>query len=278
MNIKLTKRLSLFTKRVNVVLRFWITDKKVEKWANGKNIFFVLAIGRSGTKFLADLLNKAPGTYVAHEPVQRDFRAYQRAFHSEEEAMKYIQGFRKREIYLRCRDKGINTYGEVNSVLRRHCNALKQAFPEAVFLHLIRDGREVVRSMMSRDTMTEKDPKIQYIYPAENDPCCDKWSEMTRFEKLCWLWRVENEYLQNVIQAGPIQIEKLCSSYKYFEKHVLIPLNLEISEDIWLQHAKLPKNVTREYKFSHFSQWDGKTAETFENICGEEMEANGYSF
>jgi len=270
------KRLSLFTKRMNVMLRFWITDKKVEKWADSENIFFILSIGRSGTKFLAHLLNEAPGAYVAHEPVKQDVKAYREAFHSEKKATDYIHRFRKKEIYLRCKDKRIDTYGEVNSAIRRHCNALKQAFPEAVFLHLIRDGREVVRSMMSRDTMTEKDPKIQYLYPTESDPWGDKWSQMTRFEKLCWLWRVENEYLRNAIQAKAIQLEKLCSSYKYFEKHVLIPLNLEISEDIWLEHAKSPKNVTREYKFPHFSEWDGKTAETFSKICGEEAVRNGY--
>jgi hypothetical protein len=275
MDIKLTKRSSLFTKRMNVGLRFLITDKKVEKWANGKNIFFVLAIGRSGTKFLADLLNKAPGTYVAHEPVQRDFRAYQRAFHSEEEAMKYIQGFRKREIYLRCRDKGINTYGEVDSVLRRHGNALREAFPRASFIHLIRDGRDVVRSMISRDTLTPRDPKTKYIYPTSKDLFKDQWPHMSRFERLCWLWAVENGYLRGCI-GHKVRFEEVISDYEYFRQEILDPLCLDIPEETWRKAVRLPKNVTKQYGIPHWTTWKASETQTFLRICGREMRANGY--
>lgn len=254
---------------------FWISKRKIDTWAESKNIFFILAIGRSGTKFLADLLSKAPGAYVVHEPVRADFLAYQRAFHSEEEAMKYIQVFRKREIYLRCRDRKINTYGEVNSALRRHCNALKHAFPKAVFIHLIRDGRDVLRSMMSRKTMTSEDPNTRLIYPVDGDPYRDSWPKMTRFERLCWYWQVENQYLRKYI-AKTIRLEELVSSYDYFKRELLDPLGLQLSEEVWQKAAESPKNVTENYAIPHWSEWPRSKLDAFLGICGEEMEANGY--
>lgn len=266
----------MLSKRINVMLRsLWITDEEVKKWANGKNIFFVLAIGRSGTKFLAELLNKAPGAYVVHEPVRDDFQAHQRAFHSEEEARNYIHRFRKKEIYLRARNADIHTYGEVNGILRRHCLVLKEAFPNAKFIHLIRDGRDVVRSMMSRNTMKAEDPNTKFIYPKRRNPWTNKWPEMTRFEKLCWYWAVENRYLRKQIEKA-VQLEKLVSSYDYFNAELLEPLGLKIPQRIWEKTASTPKNVTDEHVIPHWSNWDYEIMQKFNALCDEEMIRNGY--
>lgn len=260
---------------IKTKLKFWINDRKIKEWANSKNIFFILAIGRSGTKFLADLLDKAPGTLVVHEPIQDDFQAYQEGFHSEAKAEHYIQSLRKKEIYLRLGNQHIDTYGEVNGVLRRHCLALKKEFPNAKFIHLIRDGRDVVRSMISRKTMTVEDPNTKHISPRLEDVWFDKWSEMSRFEKLCWYWQVENRYLRINIQKR-VQLEKVIADYEYFQKYVLKPLELEITEDVWRKDIDSPKNVTKEYKIPHWSEWDYDMMQKFFAICGEEMKKNGY--
>ena len=135
-------------KMIKGLLLFWISKEEIEKWIKKKKIFFILSIGRSGTNFFANLLDKALKTYIVHEPVGSDHRAYQEAYHSEEKAFKYIAKFRKKEIYLRTKKKNFNTYGEVNSILRRHNFALKNSFPKAHFFHLIRDGRDVVQKNM----------------------------------------------------------------------------------------------------------------------------------
>ena len=163
---------------------FSITDKDFNEWAKSQRIFFILAIGRSGTKFLANLLNQAPGALVVHEPIETDFRAYQVAFHNPEKSKDHTQSFRSKEIYLRVRKKKILTYGEMNSLLRRHVTALRDAFVNSQFIHLIRDGRDVIRSMTARKTMTAEDLNTRDIYPKERDPWKLKWSTMSRFKKL----------------------------------------------------------------------------------------------
>ena len=92
---------------IKIYLMFWIRKKKVTKYINKKKFFFILAVGRSGTKFLSNLLNQASGVYVSHEPVKSDFRAYNEAFYSSDKAYKYFKHFRIKEIYVRARKKKI---------------------------------------------------------------------------------------------------------------------------------------------------------------------------
>ncbi|NJE12880.1 sulfotransferase [Thermococcus sp. LS2] len=264
----------LLMKKIKVNMYFWIDEDDIEEWFNTKNVFFILSIGRSGTQFLSDLLNKAPGALVVHEPFIEAI-PHQEAFHNPREAEKYIQTFRKKEIYLRVHKFDIETYGEVNSFLRRHCNALKKAFPKAKLLHLVRDGRDVVRSMYSRETMKPGAYDTKRIYPKEDDPWRDEWPRMSRFEKLCWYWMIENKYLRECI-GKTIQFEKVISDYNYFKKNVLKPLNLEIPREIWEETINKPKNITVRYKLPHWREWDQKKREAFERICGEEMKKCGY--
>jgi len=256
-------------------IKLFFTEKEFDEWGKRQRIFFILAIGRSGTKFLANLLNKAPGALVVYEPVEREVRAYQVAFHSQEKSKVYIHSFRRKEIYLRVCDKEIVTYGEVNSVLRRHVAALRDAFPNAKFMHLIRDGRDVIRSAIARKTMTVEDSNTRDIYPREGDPWKPKWSAMSRFERLCWYWQTENCYLRTSIGKA-VKFEEIISSYDYFQTRLLDPLGLDISEEIWRNAVTSPVNKTQSHKIPYWSEWDDETISIFEKICGKEMEANGY--
>jgi len=152
-------------KMIKTKLKFWYSNKKINNWINDKKLFFILAIGRSGTNFFSQLLDKSENAYIVHQPVRSDFRAHNEAFFSEKKAYKYFKTFRKKEIYLRAKLKNIEVYGEVNSVIRRHCNAIRKLFPNASIFHLVRDGRDVVRSMMARKTMTSEDQVTKKIKP-----------------------------------------------------------------------------------------------------------------
>jgi hypothetical protein len=256
-------------------IRSRATEDEIAAWAGRVKMFFILAIGRSGSMFLAHLLDQAPEARVYHEPTRVDFAAYTEAFYDQKAAEDYLSRYRKKEIYLRMRDSQSATYGEVNTNLRRHCNALKRVFPDATFVHLVRDGRDVIRSMMSRRTFRSWDPVTSLIRPQEGDPQCDTWPGMNRFEKLCWYWSAENRYLRNCVQRT-VRFEDLISDYGYFEDSLLSPLQLEIADQAWREASMTPKNVTRRYRIPHWSSWDVTMQRAFERICGEEMARNGY--
>jgi hypothetical protein len=271
---KIKKRLYLFSQFANVQCRFWIPRSKIDSWSNTVDIFFILAIGRSGTKFLSQLLNKAENAYVLHEPLKVDRMAYKEAYYNEMKARNYIKIFRKKYIYLMQNRIG-KQYGEVNSFLRRHSNALKKEFPKVKLIHLIRDGRDVVRSMFSRETMNIEDENTQHIIPKKNSPFYNRWKNMTRFEKLCWYWKNENNHLRINIK-NMINFEKIISDYDYFSEKVLNILGLEISEFLWEKERNKPKNITTDYTLPKWPNWTEEEKSIFNEICGEEMRLSGY--
>ena len=268
--------LNLLRHKLSINTKFWISDRSINDYFQSHNLFFILAMGRSGTMFLSRLLNKEKSAAVDHEPVPGDRVAYIKAFYSEKAALKYIHNFRRKEIYLRVKDSPIQCYGEVNSTLRRHCLALKKYFDKAVLLHLVRNGKDVVRSIMNRWAFTPTDSQTyKAIAPPTNDPFREKWSSMSRFERVCWYWQVDNAYLRKHI-SNHIKFELLLSDYEYFVEYILEPLDLRITSAVWKKAVEKPVNVSFKTTFPQWSEWDRSLKDKFMKICGEEMIANGY--
>lgn len=239
--------------------------------------FFILASPRSGTVFLSDMLmDEENHVYVYHEPVQEDMAAQVAAYYSDEMGYRYLQGFRKREIYQRIKQFTPGIYGEVNPQLRYHFNALKKAFPGAKFLHVIRDGRKVVRSAMSRKTQTMYRPNSMAVHPKAEDPWRGRWSDMDRFERICWGWMDDNRRLRQAI-GRPIQFEKYLTDFEYFRREIASPLGIEMTQEKWQAHISKPRNITDKFTFPNWEDWSKDQQKTFLAICGEEMKLNGYS-
>ena len=248
---------------------------EIESWFNEKKFFFILSIGRSGSMFLADLLNKDEKNLVLHEPTRLDFLAYSQAFQEAQMTYDYISEFRKKLIYSHNHLSELSQYGEVNSLLRRHAQSIRQNIPNVKVFHLVRDGRDVVRSMMARRTFTKKDPFSMIIHPNKKDDYYGDWSEMDRFERLCWYWWIENKYLADTI-GNPLIFEKLIKDYDYIQDNLLIPLGIDINRESWEDKINQPKNSTTQHAIPHWSKWKPERVEQFEKICGSLMEGFGY--
>jgi len=267
--------ISRLLETLRVTRHFEVTNLQVEQWIASKKFFFILAIGRSGTTFLSHLLNMAADAVVFHEPIRSDIDAYRRAFFSPDDAERYIASFRKKEMYLRTRPTDFTIYGEVNSLLRRHFHPLSRHFPAAGFLHMVRDGRDVVRTMMSTDALRPGFMWTWWLRPHESDPFFAQWRTMDRFAKLCWYWRVENHHLRTSI-GNTVKFEEVTGDYECFEQRILRPFGLVIPQSVWKQQAGVQRNATGTYKIPHWREWDAQHTRTFETICGDEMRANGY--
>ncbi len=260
---------------LSVRLRFWISPRHVQQWAAATKLFFVLGMGRSGTALLAQLLNQDPRAYVCHEPVRRDFRAGAEARRDGQRVEHYVSSFRGKEIFLRARAHGSPIYGEVNSALRRHVYALMTLFPGATYLHLVRDGRAVVRSMMVRTTLTAADPYTAMLRPPPGDPWHDAWPQMDRFARLCWYWQAENAFVRRAIGVT-IRFEDLLNDYDYFCASLLTPCGIRISHEQWVAAVARPQNQTTRHALAEPAAWSRAQKATFLAICANEMRASGY--
>lgn len=260
---------------IKTSLKFWISQNKVNNWFNEKEVFFILGLGRSGTDFLANLLNQGENVAVFHEPAYEDFQAIVQAHKSEIKATEYIKNFRKKYIYCKNKDRKFKIYGEVNSVLRYHVIALKEFFPKAKFLHLIRDGRDVVRSFMARGHYTGDSIGHHSIKPRIDDPYYQKWEDFTRFEKLCWLWMDSNNRIAPFIE-NHIKFEDMLGDYSYFHSNIESYLNIKIGKSLWSEYVSKPSNITKIQILPHWEEWDIEQTESFNRICGETMRKYGY--
>lgn len=248
--------------------------------------FFILSIGRSGTSFLAHLLNKDPNALVYHEPCAWDrqllFYRYSGDF-----SLTIGSMLEERFSKLIPKNSKYKIYGEVNPYLRYEIDWLRNKF-NPVLIYLVRDGREVVRSMYTRDVLTAYDHQ-QSIVPKDSDPYAKNWQSMNRFQKLCWYWMHTNEFLLSKFDDFA-RFEDLIKDYEYFKAKILDPTGLTINYDLWKGQMEKPINITKKkgLKFRlknlllsesmeliepipHWKNWDKEMTDQFLKICGETM-------
>lgn len=254
--------------------------------------FFITGLGRSGTAFLANLLNMSINATVFHEPCKEDYQLLPLSYYfPNQEIIDNLIDIRFERI-----TKGIihekGTYGEVNSLLRYNINNLKRKFDPKLIL-IIRDGRDFVKSAYGRLLYTGFDTHLP-IYPKPNDPYSSKWSRMTRFQKICWYWHSTNEYLHPLIE-NHVQFEKIVEDYDYFDKNILKFIGLDFNKVIYFKLKDKRQNATPKLdikkslkkllgretfkieSLKSWKDWDSELTDQFNEICGETMKKFGYS-
>jgi hypothetical protein len=150
-----------------------------------------------------------------------------------------------------------------------------QDIPNVNGLYLIRDGRDVVRSMMTRYSLVGY-RMYNKIKPQENDPYFHKWDKWGCFEKCCWIWAYENSMLYR--QFGPaMKFELLLEDYGYVQANLFEKLKINISKSIWEKERFLKSaNKTKQFTIKPYEKWPVAWKDSFWEICGEIMETHGY--
>jgi hypothetical protein len=254
-----------------------VSEQKIFQWLSTRQIFFVVSTGRTGTKWLAELLNQHTDALVEHEPVPTEQLAHKTALLNGVTSDNYIKKFRLKEIYIRVAKEhpDLKTYGEVNGALRRHIVPIRKYVPNVKLIHLVRDGRDVVRSVVSRGTFSGRHPVYYDFRPPIVDEYSKRWEVLPEFEKTCWIWQWENAYMRQHI-THCARFEDITSSYDLFNKQILKPLDLDLRENVWKKEANRPQNVSLKYVLGKWDQWTSEQKEQFAHICGKEMEHYGY--
>lgn len=245
-------------------------------WFASREVFWGLAIGRSGTTFLSHLLDSAAGARVRHEPRREDVDAYRRACASSDAAVRYLVGFALPDVYLRERSSSPEVYGEVNSYLRRHAGALREVLPEVRIFHLVRDGRDVVRSMYSRPTLTPEDEATAHLLRNADGPTGGSDGRPSRFDWLCWYWTRENAYLRRHAE-WTVRFEDLLRDYDHFRARLTGPLGLRIDRPTWSAAVSRPVHATESHELPPPPEWSADRTRRFWEICGDEMERYDYT-
>ena len=182
-----------------------------------KPVFMIINIGRSGSMAVAK------GFGMQHEP-----DGYSPSFHN---------------LGVRI-NKAQHYYGETSNFWRDRLDDLMKMHPEAIFLHLVRDGKDVIKSIEIRDLYDG----VMTAPPYQNTPLPIKgFLEMDRFTKICWYWRYWNEFIEERIKSR-VRLEDI-------------------------QHALPHENKST----APIKRWSDKQMKIFDKICGETNERYGYT-
>lgn len=255
--------------------------------------FFILSHGRTGTKFLAKLLNGCDGAVVHHEPTPSDsnivFYSHAGVFRS---VLNGMLEDRFQQLLLQA--DGADVYGECNSYLRFEGEWLKNNL-DATVIYLCRDGRDFVRSAYPRKLYTELEPQLS-IVPLDGSAYADKWHGMSRFEKICWYWTDTYDKLWEHSQGEIHRVEYLLSDYRAFNDVILKKVGLSIAEEVWRKAVMVPENSTSGNlmrkklatllkgnaakvdgkQLPPWTDWTEEQHDSFNRICGPTMLKLGY--
>lgn len=239
-------------------------------------MFFVVTTGRSGSMSLAKILSQHPLCICRHEQHRILIKLAAEWRHGvldTDELSCYLAYKGERMFPHRI---GLQLYGESDQKLSFIIPFLAEFGHNAKFIWLIRDGRDVVASMVSRGEYSREEartvPHLWAKYRIEGDRTGDvsteTWERMDAFEKCCWYWT----YTNNLIAADLRALNT--------EQWIMVRLEeLEASLDQLVEFLGLPyyplrilranKNYARSYKPI---QWSRHEKAAFERWCGDAMD------
>lgn len=244
---------------------------------------FVTGFGRSGTTFLSQLLSRCEETKSFHEFIgNREF-----------ELLSWYLGRTYTKPYLEYQkvkienDQSINDiFIDVNGAYRNCVDEVEDVFrPEKVF-HLVRDPRDVVRSLYTR----RDDKKVHFV--PKNESEIQWWLTADKFSQICWNWKTETEFLLEK-NLDILYFEKIRGDYDYFKINLLDKVGLKMNRNVWEKEITIKRNSTKpkfyRYLYSKikgkhfvkerlpkFDDWPQKYKSEFMDICGDTMLKLGY--
>jgi len=190
--------------------------------------------------------------------------------------------------------KGL-VYVESSSAWFGLMDVLGDVFPVHRGFYIIRNGIDWVRSKMNFGNIYNKGffrSMISYSWPTaldfKNDLYHTRWTNMTRFERICWAWTRMNEYGIHCVSENPtariVKFEDIFQSPDRLD-HLMnfISYSVEIMEDRKVNYRDLvdlldKKIHTSSGEFPTWKDWSDSQKAQFKDICGDLMEKFEYEY
>ena len=188
--------------------------------------FFVVSSGRSGTAMMVKALAAAPGVTIEHEYMVHLVQPLAvRRYHGlagQDDAQAVLSSCHGAALHY----AETALWGDSSNKLSWLIPELAALFPEARFIHLVRDGRKVASSYFHKladecydDRSTRllaahlADPsgvaapppekKYWWPQPKANDPWADQFHRFDRFQRIAWHWAEINRVILDGLEALP---------------------------------------------------------------------------
>ncbi|MBA6295150.1 sulfotransferase [Colwellia sp. MB02u-9] len=230
---------------------------EIEKYSknlneDGKNVFFVLGTGRSGSTTIAKALSKHNNIACFHEPKLQLIRISTKLLHGEISQAEAAEELRK--LYIKDTKTSSLIYGESDQKLSNLIGLIHKIMPKAKFIWLIREPVKTVNSTYSRGWFSNNEMEFEGQNKLDSNLYAgiysdyrprgdlsgymskDEWLDMSEFERNCWYWYFWNQNIMKELDLIDSKLwikvrleelgEKINSIYEFLDVQ---PINSEVS-------------------------------------------------
>jgi len=275
-----------------------MNDERHREGAKGTRPFFIVSSGRSGTAMLHKALSAVPGVEMHHEYAVQitqplAVKRYLGAADDGETRKVLAQTFGAAIAHA----QGTH-WGDSSNKLSWLVPDLAALFPQARFVHLVRDGRKVASSYfhkLAAETYDDRSnsvlqdwydgktslppPEKPYWWPVprRGDAMAGAFRRFDQFQRICWHWAEVNRVALGALAALPhertlfVKLEDLTGSPALL-RQMYDFLGLPFRDADFAAFAR-PHNVNK----PEDRLLDAAQTAQFEAIAGPMMETLGYA-
>ena len=235
---------------------------------------FITSTGRTGTDFFSLLFNKyIDNTWSLHEPSPA-FRRRSYTMLGRKHTL-YEKYYFKIPRVRRQKKHKAEWYIETNYHLSSCYNVIRDAFKDAIIIHIIRDGRDVVTSWLNKYRYITNTHLTPFHIPGHPDQ--KNWPAWNPLQKATWYWKTINNYAFEQEPDLWIKFEDIFSNNKTGIFNIL-----DLFDNIDYDKNKINTlldnkvNTTRIKFFPHYEEWPKHWKEQFWEIAEKDMKFFGY--
>jgi hypothetical protein len=244
-------------------------------WRGPQRRVYVISTARAGSKWLANFVDTATSAAGRHEYTLNHRREGQEMVPDKrtnddfvgliEDRPRSAQLIRDSVAIARTLPRDLL---EANVYLEPFLDQLRVMDPEAAIVHLHRDGRGVVRSILNRNWYDTPEDRRHRAIPVR------RWSRLSQFERACWYYRYTNEQIAPHATLR-IHFERMVSDLDYLTERlgalgiIVHPL---LAEAVFGEAINVASSVT----VPDYEHWPSRLRRTFDRICSPVHALLGY--
>ena len=256
------------------------------------NPVLVVSTGRTGTRFIAGLLNQLCPSVEAHHTTPWSTlinvlgNLHLAKLLSESMLLRIWRQLKGREFAMSERSLFVDS----NNHLYVFAAYARRIYPHTKVIHVIRDPRTYVRSHLNWARERPKSFVANYLLPfwqpngyLLGEFSVAQWLALDSFERFCWIWDFKNRYLAGLshtdlpyllirfedLTDGPLR-EKTLDKLGEF-----MGVSLGTESEM-LDLPSIARNDTSSRRFPAWQQWSETRCTQLHRLCGDQMSQYGY--
>ena len=247
-----------------------------QRWRAEQRLVFALSTARSGSTWLANFVDRATSCRGLHEYTLNHRQSEQGMVQDKRTTVDYVGLMEDRALAARLIYQAVRYFRtlrpdvlEANVYFEPFIDILKAEAPDACLIHLHRDGRDVVRSILDRNWYDT--PVDRRHRPVDSDGTHDP----TQFEYACRYYRHTNEAIARHAQKR-LSFERMVRDLDYLTGE-LRSLGIVVHPLLAAEEFPRKINAAKGRRSPPFEDWSEDYRRTFEAICGPVQRGFGYA-